>query len=109
MKVKSESEVVQSCPSLGDPMDCSLTGSSAHGIFQARVLELGAIAFSEIRVELRVKTEEFEAQVIRGGTQSLLVNSLLLAGLEVRRGKAGVREERVGAEMTRWLGVRSRD
>ena len=46
MKVKSESEVAQSCPTLSDPMDCSLTGSSVHGIFQARVLEWGAIAFS---------------------------------------------------------------
>ena len=46
MKVKSESEVTQSCPTLRDPMDCSLPGSSVHGIFQARVLEWGAIAFS---------------------------------------------------------------
>ena len=46
MKVKSESEVAQSCPTLRDPMDCSLSGSSLHGIFQARVLEWGAIAFS---------------------------------------------------------------
>ena len=46
MKVKSESQVFQSCPTLRDPMDCSLPGSSAHGIFQARVLEWGAIAFS---------------------------------------------------------------
>ena len=45
MKVKSESEVAQLCPTL-DPMDCSLLGSSVHGIFQARVLEWGAIAFS---------------------------------------------------------------
>ena len=44
-KVKSESEVAQSCPTLRDPMDCSLLGSSIHGIFQARVLEWGAIAF----------------------------------------------------------------
>ena len=43
MKVKSESDVAQSCPTLSDPMDCSLTGSSVHGIFQARVLEWGAI------------------------------------------------------------------
>ena len=43
MKVKSESEVAQSCLMLSDPMDCSLPGSSAHGIFQARVLEWGAI------------------------------------------------------------------
>ena len=46
MKVESESEVAQSCPTLSDPMDCSLPGSSAHGIFQARVLEWIAIAFS---------------------------------------------------------------
>jgi len=47
MKVKSESEVAQSFLTLSDPMDCSLPGSSIHGIFQARVLEWGAIAFSE--------------------------------------------------------------
>ena len=47
MKVKRESEVTQSYPTLRDPMDCSLTGSSIHGIFQARVLEWGAIAFSD--------------------------------------------------------------
>ena len=46
MKVKSESEVTQSWLTLNDPMDCSLPGSSVHGIFQARVLEWGAIAFS---------------------------------------------------------------
>ena len=43
MKVKSEREVSQSCPTLSDPMDCSLPGSSIHGIFQARVLEWGAL------------------------------------------------------------------
>ena len=47
MKVKSESEVAQSCPTLTDSMDCSLPGSSVHGIFQARILEWGATAFSE--------------------------------------------------------------
>ena len=46
MEVKSQSEVTQSCPTLSDPMDCSLPGSSVHGIFQARVLEWGAVAFS---------------------------------------------------------------
>ena len=46
MKVKSESEVAQACLTLSDLMDCSLPGSSVHGIFQARVLEWGAIAFS---------------------------------------------------------------
>ena len=44
MKVKSESEVAQSCPTLSDPMDCSLPGSSVHGIFQARVLEWAAVS-----------------------------------------------------------------
>ena len=48
MKVKSEREVTQSCLTLRDPMDCSLPGSSAHGIFQARVLEWVAIAFSNL-------------------------------------------------------------
>ena len=46
MKVKSESEATQSCPTPSDPMDCSLPDSSLHGIFQTRVLEWGAIAFS---------------------------------------------------------------
>ena len=46
MKVKSESEVAQLCPTLSNPMDFSLSGSSVHGIFQARVLDWGAIAFS---------------------------------------------------------------
>ena len=48
MKVKSENEIALSYPALSDPMDCSLPGSSVHGIFQARVLEWGAIAFSYI-------------------------------------------------------------
>ena len=47
MKLKSESEVAQSCLTLSDPMDCSLPGSSIHRTFQARVLEWGAIAFSK--------------------------------------------------------------
>ena len=54
MKVKSEGEVAQ-CPTLSDPMDCSLPGSSIHGIFQARVLEWGAIAFSAYGLELKLK------------------------------------------------------
>ena len=48
MKVKSESEVAQSCLTPSNPMDCSLPGSSIHGIFQARVLEWGATAFSKV-------------------------------------------------------------
>ena len=52
MKVKTESEVTESCPTLSDPMDCSLLGSSVHGLFQARVLEWGAIAFSAMDMSL---------------------------------------------------------
>ena len=55
MKVKSESEVTQSCPTLSDPMDCSLPGSSIHGILQAKVLEWGAVAFSDLLLLIRVK------------------------------------------------------
>ena len=57
IKVKSESEVTQSCPTLRHPMDFSLPGSSVHGIFQARVLEWGAIAFSVTAIrEMQIKT-----------------------------------------------------
>ena len=52
MKMKSEREVAQPCPTLSDPMDCSPPGSSVHGIFQARVLEWGAIAFSKYMIEI---------------------------------------------------------
>ena len=58
MKVKSESEVVQSCLTLRDPMDCSLPGSSIHGILQARVLEWVAIAFSEDGHSKKNKSDE---------------------------------------------------
>ena len=57
MKVKSESEVAQSCPTLSDPMDWSLQGSSVHGIFQARVLEWGAIAFSNDQPRQHIKKQ----------------------------------------------------
>ena len=60
MKVKSESEVAQLFPTLSDPMDCSPPGSSVHGIFQARVLEWGAIAFSSWA------TREAQMKVING-------------------------------------------
>ena len=52
MKVKSESEVAQLCPTLSNPMDCSLPGSAIHGVFQAKVLEWGAIAFFGIDVRV---------------------------------------------------------
>ena len=54
MKVKSESEVTQLCPTLSDPMDCSLPGSSIHGIFQARVLEWVAIASSILKPKSQI-------------------------------------------------------
>ena len=57
MKVKSKSEVTQSCLTLHDPMDCSLPGSSVHGIFQARVLEWGAIAFSDDQPRQHIKKQ----------------------------------------------------
>ena len=59
MKVKSESEVTQLCPTLSDPIDCSLSGSSIHEIFQARVLEWGAIAFSNIWVYVFAKNKDY--------------------------------------------------
>ena len=58
MKVKSESEVAQSCPTLSDPMDCRLTGSSLHGISQARVLEWGAVAFSQMELQDSIQMNE---------------------------------------------------
>ena len=59
MKVKSESVITHSCPTLCDPMDCRLPGSSVHGIFQARVLELVAIAFSDVGCEYIYNTYIF--------------------------------------------------
>ena len=95
MKVKSQSEVAQSCPTLSDPVDCSLPGSSVHGIFRARVLEWGAIAFSDNGILLSHKKEclcwSWSRGVIRlksvlqrkspglGGRCLLLVLALLLA------------------------------
>jgi len=60
MKVKSEREVAQSCPTLSDPMDCSLLGSSIHGICQARVLEWGAIAMQETPVRFLGQEDPLE-------------------------------------------------
>jgi len=65
MKVKSESEVTQSCPTLSDPMDCSLPGSSVHGILQASVLEWGAIAFSTMEYYSAIQSNGFESVELR--------------------------------------------
>ena len=77
MKVKSEKEVAQSCPSHSDPMDCSLPGSSVHGIFQARVLEWSAIAFSgkTVRQILYFSLLYLITKVIqRKGTSNFLID-----------------------------------
>ena len=76
MKVKSESEVTQSYPTLSDPMDCSLPGSSAHRIFQARVLEWGAIAFSELALRDYSKETRLypESQREHGPANTLISN-----------------------------------
>ena len=65
MKVKSESEVAQSCLTLSDLMDCSPPGSSVHGIFQARVLEWGAIAYSSGEYYSAIKKNAFESVLMR--------------------------------------------
>ena len=79
MKVKSESEVTQSCPTLSDTMDCSLLGSSVHGIFQARVVEWGAISFSNVTGD---------------GSERLLLNhDARILGPRRRRIQSGARDE----------------
>ena len=92
MKGKSESEVAQSCPTSNDPMDCSPPGSSIHGIFQARVLEWGAIAFSGWLPHLPVyfspkskpQTQVKARQVETGGDSGLQGTRicLILGGLD---------------------------
>ena len=82
MKVESESEseVAQSCPTLSDPMDCSLSGSSVHGISQARVLEWGAIAFSSVSLDLSYKEgsrDHDETHTFKGNIPFMWVSYLL--------------------------------
>ena len=93
MKVKSESQVAQSCPTLSNPMVHSLPGSSVHGIFQARVLEWGAIAFSKATKvpskilrewKLLLWSEKLESQVGESSFSCFYFLSILLLGL--RRG-----------------------
>ena len=81
MKVKSESEVAQSCLTLSDPMGCSLPGSSIHGIFQARVLEWGAIAFSVISIRIAIKCKN---QVIKVDEDVEKLEPLCSAGGNVK-------------------------
>ena len=88
MKVKSESEVTQSCPTLSNPMDCSPSGSSIQGIFQARVLEWGAIAFSETDPNL---CNTGALRVICRELWSLQAKSLEMGDLAAARLKSGRR------------------
>ena len=76
MKVKSESEVTQSCPTLSDPMVCSLPGSSIHGIFQARVLEWGAILIHEDWKKPIPSLGDLPDPGIKQGSSVLQVDSL---------------------------------
>ena len=70
MKVKSESEVAQSCPTLRKPMDCSPPGSSVHGIFQARVLEWGAIAIQLGPGKLLIPNDETPSNFVTPAAQN---------------------------------------
>ena len=83
MKVKSESGVTQSCPTLRIPMDCSLLGSSVHGIFQARVLEWVAIAFSKEAIEMHINMvyKNIKNKDFPGG--SVVRNLLLMKGSSI--------------------------
>ena len=87
VKGKSESEVTQSCPTLSNPIDCSLPGSSVHGIFQARVLEWGAITFSvtghtQLQIKappsIQIKAGEIPLRKKASGGTSLVVQWLRL-------------------------------
>ena len=79
MKVKSESEVTQSCLTLGNPMDCRLPGSSIDGTFQARVLEWGAIAFS--------RRSSIESAKTRLGADCGSDHELLIAKLRLKESR----------------------
>jgi len=69
MKVKSQSEVAQSYPTLSDPMDCSQPDSSIHGIFQARVLEWGAIAFS---FDKYIGSQKYPSTIRKNRSESIM-------------------------------------
>ena len=80
MKVKSESEVAQSCPTLSDPMDCSIPGSSVHGTFQARELEWVAIAYSEYHLYQHLKMKYLDITQTKQTTQVAQKNPSASAG-----------------------------
>ena len=91
MKVESESEVTQSCPTLSDPMDCSLPGFSLHGIFQARVLEWGAIAFSD-RSSLEGKKKKRKKKIHRKYCDSICM--MLYKGSSIKLKQFSVRNSK---------------
>ena len=92
MKVKSQSEVAQSCPTLCDPMDCSLPDSSIHGILQARVLEWGAIALSAFMVKTLQKMYiegtylNIEKAIYDKPTANIILNGKKLKASPLRSG-----------------------
>ena len=83
MKVKSEREVAQSCPTLSDPMDCSLPGPSIHGIFQARVLEWGAIAFSIVVLRLLLNLKKKKKRIVLFSYYYLSGNNSLIYDFKI--------------------------
>ena len=88
VKVKSESEVTQSCPTLSDPMDCSPPGSAVRGIFQARALEWGAIAFSR--------------DDLRGGQLTEVIKEKIRKGRRVTHHQGVRKSQPVPPVTTRW-------
>ena len=88
MKVKSERVVAQSCPTFRHPMDCSLPGSSVHGIFQARVLEWGAIAFSGDKPRERIKKQRhhFAYQVLSSQSYGFSSSHVWMSELDHKEG-----------------------
>ena len=102
MKVKSESEVAQSCPTLSDPMNWSLPGSSVHGIFQARVLESGAIAYATWKLRMGFCYNGFMKEL------ELMVESMRLDRKKPNWEHEGRTALRNGSKETKVLKIRPR-
>ena len=100
LKVKSESEVAQSCLTLSDPVDCSLPGSSIHGLFQARVLEWGAIAFSSGHSHSQLRDSY---RLCPRGTYGL--NSLKISKIQTRQRRKPVHRPLISTFIWRLSGT----